>query len=143
MSKEFQGALLAEIVRLEFEGFSDRVMAKGPDVMLNSRAAQTFALLLHELATNATKYGALSLPDKGQVYIHWSIDGEAAEVRFKFEWQERDGPPVVVPTRTGFRQPVARKACLPGFWSTTKNHVCTRWIELFNRRFPANHDSRE
>jgi two-component sensor histidine kinase len=102
MSKGFQGALLAEIVRLEFEAFSDRVMAKGPDVMLNSRAAQTFALLLHELATNATKYGALSLPDKGQVYIHWSIDGVAAEARFKFQWQERDGPPVVVPTRTGF-----------------------------------------
>jgi PAS domain S-box-containing protein len=102
MSKGFQGALLAEIVRLEFEGFSDRVMVKGPDVMLNSRAAQTFALLLHELATNATKYGALSLPDKGQVYIHWSIDGEAPEARFKFQWEERDGPPVVVPTRKGF-----------------------------------------
>jgi two-component sensor histidine kinase len=102
MSKGFQGALLSEIVRLEFEAFSDRVMVEGPDVMLNSRAAQTFALLLHELATNATKYGALSLPDKGQVYIHWSIDGVAAEARFKFQWQERDGPPVVVPTRTGF-----------------------------------------
>jgi PAS domain S-box-containing protein len=102
MSKGFQGALLAEIVRLEFEGFSDRVMAEGPDVMLNSRAAQTFALLLHELATNATKYGALSLPDKGQVDIHWSIDGEFAEARFKFQWQERDGPPVVIPTRKGF-----------------------------------------
>ncbi|HEX3991819.1 MAG TPA: PAS domain S-box protein [Acetobacteraceae bacterium] len=102
MSKGFQGAPLAEIIRLEFEGFSDRVMAKGPDVMLNSRTAQTFALLLHELATNASKYGALSLPDKGHVDIHWSIDGEAAEARLKFHWQERDGPPVVVPTRTGF-----------------------------------------
>ena len=70
--------------------------------MLNSRAAQTFALLLHELATNATKYGALSLAEKGQVDIHWSIDGEAAEARFKFHWQERGGPPVVAPTRRGF-----------------------------------------
>ncbi|QDM18101.1 PAS domain S-box protein [Tardiphaga sp. vice352] len=102
MSKGFQGAPLAEIVRLEFEAFTDRVTAKGPDVMLNSRAAQTFALLLHELATNATKYGALSLPDKGEVDIHWSIDGEAEEARFKFQWQERDGPPVVVPARKGF-----------------------------------------
>src|SRR5476651_2049414 len=102
MSKGFQGALVAEIIRLEFEGFSDRVMVKGPDVMLNSRAAQTFALLLHELATNAAKYGALSLPDKGQVDIHWSIDGDAAEARFKFQWRERDGPPVVVPNRKGF-----------------------------------------
>jgi PAS domain S-box-containing protein len=102
MNKGFQGALVAEIVRLEFEGFSDRVTAAGPDVMLNSRAAQTFALLLHELATNAIKYGALSLPEKGQVDIHWSIVGEAEEARFKFHWQERDGPPVIVPTRKGF-----------------------------------------
>jgi two-component sensor histidine kinase len=102
MSKGFQGAPVAEIIRLEFEGFSDRVMAKGPDVMLNSRAAQTFALLLHELATNAAKYGALSPPDRGHVDIHWSIVGEAEEARFKFNWQERGGPPVVVPTRKGF-----------------------------------------
>jgi PAS domain S-box-containing protein len=102
MRKGFQGAHLAEIVRLEFDAFSDRVMVKGPDVMLNSRAAQTFALLLHELATNAAKYGALSLPDKGQVYIRWSINGEAEEARFKFQWEERDGPLVVVPTRKGF-----------------------------------------
>jgi two-component sensor histidine kinase len=90
---------VAEIIRLEFEGFSDRVTAVGPDVMLNSRVAQTFALLLHELAT---KYGALSLQDKGSVDINWSIDGKAEEARFKFKWQERDGPPVVVPTRMGF-----------------------------------------
>jgi PAS domain S-box-containing protein len=102
MRKGFQGAHLAEIVRLEFEAFSDRVIATGPDVMLNSRAAQTFALLLHELATNAAKYGALSLPEKGRVLIHWSINGEAGEGRFKFQWEERDGPPVVVPTRKGF-----------------------------------------
>jgi PAS domain S-box-containing protein len=102
MNKGFQGALVAEILRLEFEGFSDRVTADGPDVMLNSRAAQTFALLLHELATNAIKYGALSLQDKGRVDIHWSIEGEAEGARFKFHWQERDGPQVVAPTRKGF-----------------------------------------
>jgi PAS domain S-box-containing protein len=102
MSKGFQGALVAEIIGLEFEGFSDRVTVAGPDVMLNSRAAQTFALLLHELATNATKYGALSLPTKGIVDIRWSIDGEGEEARFKFEWQELDGPPVLSPTRKGF-----------------------------------------
>jgi PAS domain S-box-containing protein len=102
MSKGFQGAPVAEIIRLELEGFSDRVMAAGPDVMLNSRAAQTFSLLLHELATNAAKYGALSLPEQGRVDIHWSIDGYAEASRFKFQWQERDGPPVIVPTRKGF-----------------------------------------
>ena len=131
LSKGLQGALVAEIIRLEFEAFSDRVMAAGPDVMLNSRTTQTFALLLHELATNASKYGALSLPDKGQVDIHWSIEGQAQEP-LRFHWQERDGPPVVVPEPHRFRQPFARKACLTGFWSATKNHVCTRRIELFD-----------
>jgi PAS domain S-box-containing protein len=96
------GALVAEIIRLEFEGFSDRVTATGPDVMLNSRVAQTFALLLHELATNATKHGALSLQDKGRVAINWSVDRKPDEARFKFQWLEHDGPPVVAPTRQGF-----------------------------------------
>ena len=102
MNKDFQGAPVDEIIRLEFDGFSDRVMAVGPEVILNSRAAQTFALLLHELATNAAKHGALSLSDKGRVDIHWSLVGQAEEARFLFHWQERDGPPVVVPTRKGF-----------------------------------------
>ena len=101
LSKGFQGALVAEIIRLEFEGFSDRVMAAGPEILLNPRTAQTFALLLHELATNAAKYGALSQP-QGLVDIHWSIAEEAGEARFKFHWQERDGPPVAPPTRKGF-----------------------------------------
>ena len=85
---------------MELEGFSDRVVAAGPDVKPNSRGTQTFSLLLHELAPNAAKYGALSLPDNGTIDINWSIDGEAAEATFKFQWQERDGPPV--PRRKGF-----------------------------------------
>ena len=102
MSKGFEGALLADIIRMEFEGFSDRVMAAGPAILLNSRNAQTFALLLHELATNATKYGALSQPGTGLVEIRWSVVEDGGGARFKFRWQERDGPPVAPPTRSGF-----------------------------------------
>ena len=66
LTKEgFEGAPVAEIIRLEFEAFSNKITAVGPVVMLNSRAAQTFALLVHELATNASKHGALSGADKG------------------------------------------------------------------------------
>ena len=115
----FEGAPVAEIIRLEFEGFSDRVKTVGSDVMLNPRVAQTFALLLHELATNATKYGALSLPD-GQVAIHWSIEGAGADARFKFQWQERDGPPVVPPTRQGFGCIVLEKAAAQDFGAPPK-----------------------
>ena len=96
-----EGARLSEIVRLEFEAFFERVDASGLEVMLNSRSAQTFALLLHELATNATKYGALSRP-QGNVIINWSIEGTGAEARFRFQWQERGGPPVNPPKHRGF-----------------------------------------
>jgi two-component system, chemotaxis family, CheB/CheR fusion protein len=114
MSEDFKGGRLAEIVRLEFESFSGRVKAVGPHVILNPRVAQTFALVMHELATNASKYGALSLP-AGQVAIHWSIEGVGAEARFRFQWQELDGPPVVPPTRQGFGRMVLEKAVAQEF----------------------------
>jgi len=110
----FEGAPIAEIIRLEFDGFSDQIKSDGPDVMLNPRVAQTFALVVHELATNATKYGALSVAD-GQVTIHWSIEGTGAESRFKFQWQERNGPPVIPPTRRGFGHMVIEKAAAQDF----------------------------
>jgi two-component sensor histidine kinase len=96
-----EGAPLAEIVSLELQGFSDRVTATGPVVSLKARAAETFALLLHELATNATKYGALSRPG-GRVAIDWTIVNSGTDARFRFQWQERGGPLVSPPTRKGF-----------------------------------------
>lgn len=97
----FEGASVAEIIRLELEGFSGRVKAVGPDIMLNPKVAQTFTFAVHELATNATKYGALS-GQWGKVAIQWSTDGEDAEKRFRFLWREFNGPPVDPPTRQGF-----------------------------------------
>lgn len=115
LTSERFGASVAEIVRLELEAFSSRVMAIGPDLTLNSRAAQTFALLVHELATNATKHGALAGPKNGQVDIHWSIEGAGKEARFKFQWQERDGPPVIPPTRQGFGSMLLEKVVAQDF----------------------------
>ena len=120
MNEGFEGAPVAEILRLEFEAFSDRVTAVGPDVMLNSRTAQTFALLVHELATNASKYGALSRPKKGHVDIHWSVEGTGEAARFKFQWQERDGPPVVPPTRQGFGNILLEKVAAQDFGALPK-----------------------
>ena len=114
IAEGFEGAPLTEIVRLELESFSDRVKAVGPRVMLNPRVAQTFTLLVHELATNATKYGALSRPD-GQIAIHWSIEGVGADARFRFQWQELNGPPVVPPTRQGFGRILLEKAAAQEF----------------------------
>ena len=67
-----------------------------------------FALVVHELATNATKYGALSTPD-GNISIRWSVDDNA----FSFSWIERGGPPVQPPTTTGFGTKLI-KAALEG-----------------------------
>jgi PAS domain S-box-containing protein len=120
MKEGFEGAPLAEIIRLEFEAFSNRVAAVGPVVMLNSRAAQTFALLVHELATNASKHGALSLPAKGQIDIRWSVEGAGEAARFKFHWQERDGPPVALPTRQGFGSVLLEKVVAQDFGAQPK-----------------------
>ena len=115
----FEGAPVAEIIRLELEGFSDRIKAVGPDMMLNPKVAQTFTFVVHELATNATKHGALSGP-KGQVAIHWSTEGAGAEARFKFQWQEIDGPPVDRPTRQGFGRRLLEQAVALDFNASPK-----------------------
>jgi len=114
-----QGAPIAEIVRFEVEGFSERVAASGPDIMLNPRHAQTFSLLVHELATNALKHGSLSTAN-GTVAIGWSTEGAGAGARFKFRWEECGGPPVALPTRRGFGRGLLEKAAALDFATTPK-----------------------
>ena len=109
-----EGVPLAETIATECEAFSEQVKADGPKVMMNPKVAQTFALLVHELATNAMKHGALSQPG-GRIAICWSIAGAGAGARFKFHWQESGGPPVVAPTRQGFGRVVLEKLVLAEF----------------------------
>jgi hypothetical protein len=78
-----------------------RISWQGPDVRLGPRAALALSLALHELGTNATKYGALSVPD-GRVVIVWTIAENADDRQFRFEWKEAGGPAVTPPTRKGF-----------------------------------------
>ena len=99
--KEWQGADLAEIVRAEMNPYTDRVRLEGPRLMLTASAAQNFALALHELATNAAKYGALSNAT-GRVHISWSKLPSNGSSHFTFRWQEQGGPPVAAPTQKGF-----------------------------------------
>lgn len=94
-------ASLAEIVDREISTFGAQAEASGPMVALVPSAAQTFSLILHELATNAAKYGALSTPG-GKVMVHWRIYRAASIDRIHFEWRESGGPPVVAPSRKGF-----------------------------------------
>jgi two-component sensor histidine kinase len=99
IDKEWQGADLAEIVRAEMSPYAGRVQVEGPSLVLTAKAAQNFALALHELATNAAKYGALSNAT-GRIHISWSKS--ASGNLFNFRWQERGGPPVWQPTQKGF-----------------------------------------
>jgi PAS domain S-box-containing protein len=92
---------LSEIVRSAMAPFGGRTMIDGVDVLIGAEHVQNFSLALHELATNAAKYGALS-NERGRVEICWTIAGDGRDNRLKFVWKERGGPRVVAPTRRGF-----------------------------------------
>jgi PAS domain S-box-containing protein len=114
IDKEWHGADLAEIVRSEMSPYGSRVQVEGPSLILQANAAQSFALALHELATNAAKYGALSNAT-GRVHISWSKLASNGSNRFSFRWQERGGPPVRPPTRKGFGSVVLEEAMTEHF----------------------------
>lgn len=80
---------------------TDRLVVGGPDIFLSQTAAQSVGMALHELATNAGKYGALS-DGAGKVLIEWAVEHGKGAPDFCFSWREVDGPPVTQPTRTGF-----------------------------------------
>ncbi len=94
-------ARLDDLVDLHLEPFAARIVVDGPSIVLNAKQAQDISLLLHELCTNAVKYGALSNQD-GKIRIAWSLTLDGAGRALKIRWQERNGPPVAVPLRAGF-----------------------------------------
>jgi PAS domain S-box-containing protein len=97
----WRGLGLRDIVRLEMEPFGGRTRVSGAEVVLTPKQAQYASLALHELATNAAKYGALSNAN-GNVRVSWMISEEAKCAKLHFKWQESGGPPVVAPSRHGF-----------------------------------------
>jgi two-component sensor histidine kinase len=101
MEGDGQGTFLSDVVRAVTNSFGDRIVIDGPQVHLSSTLAQGFALIVHELATNAVKHGALSR-DEGRITIGWEVDQGADETTLHFKWQERGGPLVLPPTRKSF-----------------------------------------
>jgi two-component sensor histidine kinase len=77
------------------------IQADGPRIRLNPRAALSIALAVHELGTNASKYGALSVPE-GKVAVTWQIDRVGKEPTLTLTWRESGGPEVSPPTSKGF-----------------------------------------
>ncbi len=98
---EWKGVDVEELVHAQLAHFAgligSRIAVQGPKLRLKAGSAQAIGLALHELATNAGKYGALST-DTGRVDVSWGIDGDALTM----SWTEREGPPVSAPKRRGF-----------------------------------------
>ena len=102
LETSWSGASLRTLAAQELEPFGVRATIKGPEIALSAGAAQSFALVLHELATNAIKYGAMS-QRSGRIDVEWRIDRvRGKEPSFVFRWQEHGGPVVHEPTHRGF-----------------------------------------
>jgi two-component sensor histidine kinase len=100
----WEGAGLAALVRTQLAPYATQanLTITGTDVMLTSAATQAVAMVLHELVTNAAKYGALSVPD-GRVSVSWErkLNGGAARSLI-FEWRELGGPPIRAEANSGY-----------------------------------------
>ena len=105
VTSDWKGVSLKDLVQSQLAHFQDaigtRISIEGPPLMVAMAASQALGMALHELATNAGKYGALSVP-AGRVEISWDLALDGEEPRFTMAWVERDGPPVVKPTQGGF-----------------------------------------
>jgi two-component sensor histidine kinase len=101
--QNWEGATLSDLVRGQVAPFVEagntRLDVAGPDVFLRPEAAEALGLALHELATNAVKYGSLSAPT-GRVAVCWVLENMGTTLRLS--WVERGGPPVTAPAHKGF-----------------------------------------
>jgi PAS domain S-box-containing protein len=98
-SRRWEGGRLADVVREELDALcpKDTVDMQGPEVRLTPEQVQPLSMLLHELATNANKYGACSRGG-GRVSVSWTLE----ERQVTMQWRETGGPEVAAPTREGF-----------------------------------------
>jgi PAS domain S-box-containing protein len=108
--RRWQGIPLAELVRRELAPYAtaSNTRIEGSDDILSAEAGQALAMVFHELATNAAKFGALSAAD-GRVWVRWSHKRNGhAQSWLSIHWEERGGPNVVPPTRSGYGTSVIR-----------------------------------
>jgi PAS domain S-box-containing protein len=105
LSDEERAVSFAHVLRSELGAFDDgsheRIVLSGPDVPLTSQLAVSLGMAIHELTTNAAKYGSLSVYG-GKVEVNWSVTIGATRRTLSFDWVESRGPPVTQPQRQGF-----------------------------------------
>ncbi len=101
----WQGALLKDVLQNELEPYQDtmgqRIRLRGPKINLQPSAVLALGLAVHELATNATKYGSLTVPE-GKVHVMWAVASALNPPVLLVEWVESGGPLVTPPERQGF-----------------------------------------
>ncbi|RYG62307.1 MAG: PAS domain S-box protein [Alphaproteobacteria bacterium] len=112
VQESWQRASISELLSSQLGHYSDligtQIIVKGPQVYLNPDAAQNLGMALHEMATNAVKYGALSTPN-GQVTIMWEWKGQGAKRVLRLIWREKGGPTVKEPKSRGFGSQVIER----------------------------------
>lgn len=90
------------------DGLAKRIVLKGENIGVSPKIAMALSIALHELATNAVKYGALS-NETGSVLLEWALERNPDHSQLKVRWQERDGPPVAKPVHKGFGSQVIQR----------------------------------
>jgi PAS domain S-box-containing protein len=104
----WRGASLTEVVQREFAPYTTgNTKARGSSVTLKAEATQAVSTVLHELTTNAAKYGALSNRN-GRVSVRWRWQHNGSDPPLVIEWQESGGPPVLAPRQSGYGTSVIR-----------------------------------
>lgn len=110
-------------MRITLEQHADnngRIVLEGPDVRIWPTAALNLTLMINELATNALKYGSLSVPE-GKVSVTWAVSGTPMALHLR--WQETGGPGVSAPSRKGFGSRLTERSLVGG--DTTLSYEAT------------------
>ncbi|TKW62010.1 MAG: PAS domain S-box protein [Blastochloris viridis] len=123
VQESWQRASIGELITSQLGHYSDligtQIVVDGPQIYLNPDAAQNLGMALHEMATNAVKYGALSTP-KGKVSIDWAWKGSGAKRVLRLSWKETGGPAVQAPQRRGFGSQVIERNLNRALGATVK-----------------------
>lgn len=122
-AENWASTALRDILALELQNVygDERVTLRGPDMRLNARATLSLGMVIHELATNASKYGAFSRPE-GRVAVRWSRVDEGEGEEFRLVWQESGGPPAKPPSREGFGTQLMRSMVKGSFYGSIESH---------------------